>query len=219
MENAHAFYSSTELTKNKDNLALHDRVLSYNPYSVLEVGCGSGEMLRKYPNSIGIDKNASMVEYAKQQGIEVFLEDITDSSFAKKHRCSFDVVCANYVFTELNSSQLALAFSNCNDVIKPGGHFIFTITNPRIRHRTDLPEYRIQFSEKFDYNKKDLPFTVLLKDSESKEYRDVGIRDFHNSVEVYRDILSCSGFSKIAIEELNYDHGFSHALLFDSFKN
>ena len=57
------------------------------------------------------------------------------------------------------------------------------------------------FNEPFSPEKRDLPFTVLLQDS-GDEYVDVGIRDYHNSLEVYDSLLEDCGFEIVRRENL-----------------
>ncbi|HEX7031565.1 MAG TPA: class I SAM-dependent methyltransferase [Nitrososphaera sp.] len=79
--NAKTFYRS--YIANDLILPLNERliqdVLSYNPKSVLEFGCGVGKNLAlikdKVPNSLGIDISAEAVELATKKGLNVICGD------------------------------------------------------------------------------------------------------------------------------------------------
>ena len=160
-----------------------------------------------------------MVEYARSQGNNVILEDITQtqSEFSRQNQQKLNIICANYVFTELKQNQLKKAFENISNLLSQKGKFYFTITNPTIRSRNDLPDYKVVFEKEFNYQKEDIPFTVLLEDKLSGEFVDVGIRDFHNPTEVYTTMLK-KYFSKIKIHEIKREREYAHALLFEASK-
>ncbi len=213
MENAELFYKQPENQREQDNEAMHGLIAARSPNSLLEIGCGSGDMLNRYDNSRGIDINRSMVEFAQKRGNNVVLGDVTDSGVMEQY-LGIDVIAANYVFTELKAEQIKAAFKNIQYSLRNQGTFYFTITNPQTRHREDLPGYKVVFDEQFKYERKDIPFTVLLEDEDGK-LRDVGIRDFHNPIGVYQENLYNAGFLETRIHELSGKNDFVHALLFE----
>lgn len=219
MEDAIQFYALANQTRELDDKFMHSIIQSQSPNTILEVGCGNGEMLDQYSSelAIGVDFNEGMVSLAKEKNRKVYLEDIcnSNSSFFKTHKERFEVVCANYVFMEFKLKELDKAFSNISKLLSENGTFIFTLSHPKNRHRLTNLGYSIKFHEPFDYNKTDLGFTVFLED-QNGDHHDVGIRDYHSPIEAYKSLMD-RYFRDITIEEIKR-HDLSHALLFRGYK-
>ncbi|MCA9486850.1 class I SAM-dependent methyltransferase [Candidatus Woesearchaeota archaeon] len=219
MENAKEYITTKEGPKEEVNNQMHRLIEAewekHEDPKLLEVGFGSGEMLDRYPrgSSWGIDWNKEMVEHAQNAKRNVFREDICNPTFVfmQKYEHFFDFIVANYVFSEMKTEDLEKAFKNCHTLLKDTGKLYFSLTNPRMRHRTDLPGYKIIFSQTYEYEKKDLSFKVLLWDG--KKYADVGILDYHNPVETYIDIIE-KKFTLEHLYEISGSVGFAHALVF-----
>lgn len=97
--------------------ALH-KVIAENArqqYSIADLGCGSGEMLRLIKNKFskytlqltGIDANPHIIELARRHlhdnSIELIAEDILSPSFRNR---SYDIVLATLFFHHFTSEQL-----------------------------------------------------------------------------------------------------------------
>jgi SAM-dependent methyltransferase len=111
-------------------LFLQKLLRTYAPKAktLLELGCGSGSMLkiltRKY-KARGIDLSAKMIEIAKKKApkAEVSVGDITDFSFDERYDaiiCPFDTI--NHV---TSFAAWKRVFANAHKHLNPGGVFIF----------------------------------------------------------------------------------------------
>lgn len=187
---------------------------------LLEVGCGDGHLLTKLPKGkcFGLESSQDMINNKVNSEIEMIMGDILDKDFALKHNGQFNVAIANYVFMQFNQKELEMAFSNVHNLLSNGGKIIFTITDPRTRDRMEFDGYKLEFTEPFEYSKQDLLFKVLLYDG--KKYVDVGIRDFHNPVEIYENLLNKTKFENIKIEDIKRNKDdYTFALLISATKN
>jgi SAM-dependent methyltransferase len=219
MELAEEFYrldeQSQTLKKNAEKI-LVQKVQKLQFQKVLDVGCGNGNLLHKFPGKqvFGIDKNQNMIDHSVGlEGKLARIDIVNDLDFVTNNTKAYDLIISNYVFSELRSSELSKAFRNINSILTKTGTFCFTMTDPRTRYLLEFPGYKLVFSEPYDYNKNDLAFTVLLE-TIVKKYVDVGIRDYHNPLEVYINSLQDSGFNQVCIEPINKGFNVSYAVLF-----
>jgi SAM-dependent methyltransferase len=95
--------------------------------SILEVGCGNGELLRKmqslFFNTTGIEYNEKAVESAREKGLQVFYVDEIDTL---PHE-SYDVVISFHVLEHVaNPIEFVRQLSN---FLKPGGKLILSVPN------------------------------------------------------------------------------------------
>ncbi|MCX6750663.1 MAG: methyltransferase domain-containing protein [Candidatus Pacearchaeota archaeon] len=146
---------------------------------------------------MGLELSQNMINSSGNRKQYIIQGDITNSKTYNGIRNEkFDRIVSHYVFTEINKNGLEKAFRNAKDMLNSSGIFIFTITDPRTRYLMEFDGYKLDFGqEKYSYDKEDTPFSVLLK--EGDKYVDVGIRDFHNPVEVYDSLLETAGFRNI----------------------
>ena len=91
---------------------------------VLDIGCGIGEFLERYPNSLGIDINPFVVTHCQQQGYSCCVSGAYPLPFADS---SFDGVLASNILEHLDSVETAV--SQAARILKPGG--ILAITVPQ----------------------------------------------------------------------------------------
>lgn len=221
MENAKQFYEydSSQDLKNHAELELLRLIDSETPNSLIEIGSGDGHFLNNFKkiNSLGIDINPDMVSLAKKNGIEILLHDIRNEVSSSMVNFSPDIVCSNYVFTELNSNDLFLAFKNIYSLLKEGGKLIFTITNPNERDRIKFPGYKLKFENNSNKLKLDSIFSVLLENS-SGDYVDVGIRDFHVPLNIFEKYLRESNFKNIKKQFISGNLNYSYAVLYSAKK-
>jgi ubiquinone/menaquinone biosynthesis C-methylase UbiE len=96
---------------------------------VLEVGCGTGLLLRRmagFARSVrGVDLSPGMLERARARGLEVVEASATDLPFAAD---SFDVACSFKVLAHVRDIQRALA--EMTRVVRPGGYVLAELYNP-----------------------------------------------------------------------------------------
>jgi predicted TPR repeat methyltransferase len=100
-----------------------------SPYSILDLGCGtglSGAVLAPMAKSlVGVDLSNRMLDVAREKNIytELIQSDIAEFLTTSSHR--FDVVTALDVFIYLG--DLESVFDNIRLVLQEGGYFAFTI--------------------------------------------------------------------------------------------
>ncbi|MCA9496200.1 MAG: methyltransferase domain-containing protein [Nanoarchaeota archaeon] len=220
MEDAEMFYKLDNMSlgfKNYAELKLLSKIQNFNPKSILEIGSGNGHFLKNFTNieHYGIDKNLSMVILANKNGIDVkYCDILVENNLKNVVGNKVDIICANYVFTEMKYLELKVCFQNIYRQLNDKGHLCFTITNPRENHRKIFPDYRVIFEEKYEYYKRDIPFRVELKD-ENGDFTEVGILDYHKPVSDYNYLLKECGFSILSIDEIYRNLPYPHALLYD----
>jgi ubiquinone/menaquinone biosynthesis C-methylase UbiE len=96
---------------------------------VLEVGCGTGLLLRHMAafarSARGVDLSPGMLERARARGLDVVEASATDLPFPD---ASFDVVCSFKVLAHVR--DIHRAFAEMARVTRPGGHVIAELYNP-----------------------------------------------------------------------------------------
>jgi ubiquinone/menaquinone biosynthesis C-methylase UbiE len=96
---------------------------------VLEVGCGTGLVLRRIQSfaksAKGVDLSPGMLEKARERGLEVVEGSATELPFADK---SFDVACSFKVLAHIPNIERAL--SEMVRVTRPGGTVLAEFYNP-----------------------------------------------------------------------------------------
>ena len=96
---------------------------------VLEVGCGTGLLLRRIAefarSARGVDLSPGMLEKARGRGLEVVEASATELPFAAG---SFDVVCSFKVLAHVRDVRRALG--EMARVVRPGGHVLAELYNP-----------------------------------------------------------------------------------------
>ena len=97
--------------------------------SVLEVGCGTGLLLRRIAafaeRAHGVDLSPRMLSLARARGLSVDVASATDLPFPD---ASFDVACSFKVLPHVRDIHRALA--EMARVVRPGGHLIAELYNP-----------------------------------------------------------------------------------------
>jgi ubiquinone/menaquinone biosynthesis C-methylase UbiE len=96
---------------------------------VLEVGCGTGLLLRhiaRFARSAqGVDLSPGMLARARERGLSVTEASATSLPFVD---ATFDVACSFKVLAHVREIRLALA--EMARVVRPGGHVIAELYNP-----------------------------------------------------------------------------------------
>ncbi len=118
-----------ELPKSDIYDKVADEILTHDPLSVLEIGCGDGEFLislreKNYKGPLtGIDVSKELIEEANKikSGKDIFFQvlDAHNMSFVDAH---FDIVVANFTLHTFRNMQQAL--DEINRVLKPEGYFM-----------------------------------------------------------------------------------------------
>jgi ubiquinone/menaquinone biosynthesis C-methylase UbiE len=96
---------------------------------VLEVGCGTGLLLRRIAafarTARGVDLSPEMLERARARGLDVIEASATRLPFPD---ASFDVACSFKVLAHVRDVHGAL--SEMARVVRPGGHILAELYNP-----------------------------------------------------------------------------------------
>lgn len=90
---------------------------------VLDVGCGAGEFMNQYTESVGVDINPRLVKHCLAQGLECYIADAHSLPFPD---CCFDSVLASNILEHLEAVETGM--SEAARVLRPGG--ILTATVP-----------------------------------------------------------------------------------------
>jgi SAM-dependent methyltransferase len=109
--------------RNPEDVA-YDVVAEIHPKSVLDVGCGPGEITERFVAELGadvkaIDVSARMVELTRARGIDAQVADIEDLPFPN---LEFDCVFAGWVLYHVPGLEQAVA--ECARVLRPGGRLV-----------------------------------------------------------------------------------------------
>src|SRR5579862_7866011 len=90
---------------------------------VLEVGCGTGLLLRRIAgfarSARGVDLSPGMLERARARGLDVVVGSATSLPFPD---ASFDVACSFKVLAHVRDIRTALA--EMSRAVRPGGHVL-----------------------------------------------------------------------------------------------
>lgn len=131
---------------------------------VLEVGCGTGLLLRRIAafarTAKGVDLSPGMLEKARARGLDVTVGSATELPFPD---ASFDVACSFKVLPHVRDIEKALA--EMARVVRPGGTILAELYNPvslRGLVKRFLPAGAISDRTKEDavYTRFDSPWTV-----------------------------------------------------------
>lgn len=127
------FERTYERFLNHKSFALIEANVDVNkPVRFLEIGCGSGALLKavakRYPhwNVVGqeIDlKNAALIR--QRTGLEVFTEELSDINFSDKK----DVVLAWHVLEHIPFEKFLLVLEKVSNILKDGGVFVGAFPN------------------------------------------------------------------------------------------
>jgi SAM-dependent methyltransferase len=89
---------------------------------ILDIGCGIGDVLRLYPDSVGIDADPESVTFCRTEGLSCFQASATDLPFAED---SFEGVLMNNVLEHLEHPEEA--FAEIRRVLRKGGRLVLEL--------------------------------------------------------------------------------------------
>lgn len=104
--------------------------------SILEIGCGTGELTSKLPrdaNVLAIDTSAEMLERARKKdlpaGARLEQRDLFELGALGE---TFDAIIASRVFLHLSESDLGRALAIASTLLQPGGVLAFDVQRPNV---------------------------------------------------------------------------------------
>lgn len=114
----------TEITGPDARELVFEAVAEVERGSVLEVGCGEGELAERVQRELGtevvaVDQSERMVELARARGIDARLGDVQELPFADG---SFDVAVAAWML--YHAPDLDRAVAELARVLRPGGRLV-----------------------------------------------------------------------------------------------
>src|ERR1700744_355823 len=122
------------------NLYLYPKISRNLTGEVLDVGCGIGDFLRFRKNTVGTDINESIVDYCKEQGLNVVLFENGKLAFDDN---SFDGVILDNVLEHITDPTTLL--TEINRVLRNGGKFIIGV--PGIKGYATDPDHKIYYDD------------------------------------------------------------------------
>jgi ubiquinone/menaquinone biosynthesis C-methylase UbiE len=148
---------------------------------VLEVGCGTGLLLRRIAgfakSARGVDLSPGMLERARARGLDVSEASATSLPFPD---ASFDVACSFKVLAHVRDIHRALA--EMARVVRPGGHVLAELYNPLslrglVKHIGPAGTIREGTDERDVYTRFDTPWSIAeLKPAGTRLVASRGVR-------------------------------------------
>lgn len=147
------------------NFVVYPRIQKYIRGNLLDVGCGIGDMLKFYPNSVGADINPHTVNYCNLNGTKAYLIKQDVLPFEQE---SFDTVLLDNVLEHLISPMPLL--HEINRVMRGNGRLIIGLPGERGFLMDD--DHKVNYTE-FELSKllKILDFGLVAKFSTPFESR------------------------------------------------
>lgn len=173
-------------------------------YDIIDLGCGEGycarELMQRGAGSIfGVELSHAMVELACEQeqelnqGIHYEQGDVTQLRAESE---SFDLALGVFVFNYTSIAQTQAAFAEAWRVLRPGGHFVFSVPHPAfgwIRTVNERPFY-------FDVEGRGY-FSCRDHQTQGEIFRRNGtalpVQMVHKTVADYFDALKFAGFTAL----------------------
>jgi SAM-dependent methyltransferase len=121
-------------------LWLYPRLRRYLKGRVLDVGSGIGDFLRGCPGSVGVDVNPHLVEWCREQGLDVRLMTEGNLPFAEH---SVDGVNLDNVLEHIE--EPAPLLREIHRVLRPGGVFVVGVPGPR--GFETAPDHKVFYDE------------------------------------------------------------------------
>lgn len=101
---------------------LYPSLNSYLEGKVLDIGCGIGDFLKYYKNSVGVDINPNIVDFCRQSGHEVYL---MHNDFLPFKNSDFDCVILDNVLEHLENPKNIL--NEIHRVLRENGTLIIGV--------------------------------------------------------------------------------------------
>lgn len=150
---------------------------------VLEVGCGTGLLLRRFAGfaraARGVDLSPGMLARARARGLDAVEGSATELPFPD---ASFDVACSFKVLAHVRDIRKAL--TEMARVVRPGGHVIAELYNPislrgLVKHIGPAGAIGDSSTERDVYTRFDTPWSIGdLKPAGTRLVASRGVRIF-----------------------------------------
>ena len=208
------YYSEiiSPLKNSVSNPLLDDLKEVSGDFSVLELGCGVGELIPFFSSNfrevVAIDFSPDMIELAKKKEFPNVLCMVKDMTDLKEFREKFDVaVSVNSILAPdvVKIDKIIKEIFNC---LKPGGRLFviipaiesyiyqsMLITESKIKEGIDVKDAVKEASDSFDGKKSDLLQGILCFDKDSQ-------KAFYRFEITYR--FEKAGFRNVVIERVLY---------------
>ena len=127
---------------------------------VLDVGCGIGEFLEIYPNSVGCDINKNVLEYCRKKNLKAFYCDIEKNVPTD----SYDGVFFSNVLEHIKNYVEAL--NNIDKILKKKGIFILLLPNKKGFENDKTHNPKFDYKDVFEWLKNngyEIKISYLLK--------------------------------------------------------
>jgi SAM-dependent methyltransferase len=161
------------------SIILYPRLKRYLPAPAIDVGCGIGDMLKKYPEMVGFDLDESIVNYCRELGYKAFLMNENNLPLISESQKS---VLLDNVIEHIQDPSLLLF--EVHRVLTVGGFFVVGVPG-RLAYDRD-PDHKVFYSMEnlvktitnagFQYHKEFYsPFKSKFLDERLKFYTCYGV--------------------------------------------
>lgn len=120
-------------------IILYPRLKRYLPMPGIDIGCGIGDMLKKYPEMVGFDLDPSIVNYCRELGYKAFLMKENNLPLASGSQKS---VLLDNVIEHIQDPSLLL--SEVHRVLMDGGLFVVGVPG-KLAYDRD-PDHKVFYS-------------------------------------------------------------------------
>jgi len=135
LESHRDYYSAGEYEDNRLNWTIQTFLGERDNGKILEVGCGSGSLLRllvkQGMEASGVDASSSGIAQCQSAGLSAQCLDVSTDGLPFPDN-SFDVVISLETFEHLMNPYYAL--QEVRRILKPNGRFICSVPNPLTGH-------------------------------------------------------------------------------------
>jgi predicted TPR repeat methyltransferase len=207
---------------------------------VLDIGCGEGYCARKFvqmgaASVVGIDISEEMIKRANARASpneHYFHGNAVSSNDIIKHNINylpksvkvelkngcFDLVAGVFLFNYLNISQMKTVMCDTFRLLKPGGHFIFSVPNPMLPFLETANDSSFSFhtgaeeggSMRSYFSSRDLLLSGTIKTLSGKS---LNVRMMFKTLTDYIQSIQEAGLELVQIHEAKVRNSSNNALI------
>ena len=173
---------------------------------VLDLGCGEGyctrELARRGAGSVtGVERSGEMTDLARaheaelKQGIVYRQGDASDLSDADN---SYDLVVGVFVYNYMTLDRMQASFREVRRVLRPGGHFVFSVPHPAFAFMRGAcePPFFFDLQGHGYFSGRDQQHQGAISRRDGIE---LPVQMIHKTVSDYFDGLAAAGFSAMPV--------------------